>query len=203
MKLFRLFAIVAATLTLCTVSARAEDHPPGSPAPASPAAPAPAAAHEKPAARREDIEPKTLTEAMTALKITRADRDHAETDLAAESEAHGKTKALLKSTNEIATKAKADLDTANTNLLAMTGERDREKTAHAKTKENLTLMEGALGVHGVSPATAVKSGAEEKAKPSISHTALLAELQNATTLEARAALVQTFKTAVEEKRLVA
>lgn len=161
MKLFRLFAIVAATLTLCSVSARAEDNPGGTPPPASPPAPAPAAAHEKPAARREDIEPKTLTEAMSALKLARTDRDLAESDLAAETAAHGKTKALLKSTNEIATKAKADFETASTNFLAMTGERDREKAAHDKTKENLTLMEGALGVHGVSLEKAVKGAKSE------------------------------------------
>src|SRR4030095_9052744 len=104
-------------------------------------------AQEKPAARREDIEPATLFEARTALKTARDDRDKAETDLAAEVEAHGKTRQLLKSTADIATKAKADLDIANQSIASITSDRDREKAPHDTTKEQLTLAEAALGVH--------------------------------------------------------
>lgn len=166
MKLSRLHALAALTLTFTVVSARAET--PAAPAPAPAPAPtpppaAPAAAAAQIEARREDIEPKTLTESLTLLKTARADRDRAEKDHAAEVAAHTKNRELLKSTLEIATKAKADLETATTALTAMTQERDREKAAHDKTKETLTLAESALGVHGVTSANAVTAPSEEVA----------------------------------------
>lgn len=167
MKQLRLLAIAVA-LTFTAARAYCADAPPAtSPTPAAthPAAPAPApeAAAEKPAARREDAEPKTLAESLGLLKSARSDRDRAETDLAAAEVAHDKTKQLLKSTTEIATKSKADLEAAATNLTALSAERDREKTAHAKTQESLTLAEAALGVRGISSAEAVAAGAEASA----------------------------------------
>lgn len=79
-RLLGIFTVFVVSLFFCA-SARAADNPP---APAAPAeAPASPAATEKPTARREETEPETLTDAKTALKAVRAERDEAEKKLAA------------------------------------------------------------------------------------------------------------------------
>lgn len=151
------FLAVVFSCLFLSFSARAAE-PAAPPAPATqsdPAQPKPGAEVEKPAARREDVEPSTLTEAKTFLKTARDDRDKAEGELGAEQASHGKTKELLKNTLELCKTAQSERDTANASLKTMTGERDSEQKAHGKTKELLTLAEAAAGVLGVDPAKAV------------------------------------------------
>ena len=161
-----LLALLALTFTFLIADSRAQEAPPAQPAASqqqTPPAPTQKAAQEKPAARREDVEPKTLAEANTLLNEARGDRDKAEADRAAAEAAHGKTQQLLKSTTDIATKAKADLDTANATIATRDKELADEKATHAKTQESLTLAEAALGVHGVDPKKAVTSTSETTA----------------------------------------
>lgn len=167
----RSFALlVAACAALAfSPSARAETAPPAAPpAEQQPPAPAPAAAAAKPAARREDVEPETLPAALASLKTARADRDTAESDLAAEQAEHGKTKQLLSGTLEIATKAKADLALAQTEITTLTAARDKAVSEQGKTKELLTLAEAACGVLGVDPANAVPAASEAPAGKTLS-----------------------------------
>ena len=156
----------ALTLIAFTAETRAQDTPPaaGATQQPPPAQPAPAqAAQEKPAARREDVEPKTLAEANTLLKEARTDRDQAEADLSAERAEHGKTKELLKNTTAIATKAKADLATRDQELADEKAAHTKTKEVHESDKELLTLAQSACGVMGVDPKKAVAAASEATA----------------------------------------
>jgi multidrug efflux pump subunit AcrA (membrane-fusion protein) len=84
-RLFAVFLSVFASLWLVP-AARAEGEPPPKPASEQPAPAAPAEPPATPEARREDVEPSTLTEARSALTEARAERDQAEADLAAANE---------------------------------------------------------------------------------------------------------------------
>ncbi len=116
----------------------------------------PAPAAEKPAARREDTEPKTLTEAITLLKSARADRDLAESTLATEEASHAKTRELAQNAINAGNTFKAERDQARADLATMTGQHAAEVKEHGKTKGLLALAEGAAGILGVSRTDAVQ-----------------------------------------------
>lgn len=194
----RFTAFIAILFTVFFIAdARAQEAPPapgaGTPTPAQ--TPAPAASQTPPEARREDVEPKTLAEATALLKSARTDRDKAEKDRDDERAAHDKTKQLLKSTNEIATRTKDELATANTNLATVTRERDDERAAHGKTKELLTLAEGACGVHGVDPKQAIKQERAETPEAQFTQDEWAAKLSGAPNVEERAKVLAAFRKA--------
>ena len=80
-----------------------------------------------------------------------------------EEAAHEKTKGLLKTTLETAQGAVKERDDLKASLSTVTKERDDEKAAHTKTKELLTLAEGALAVKGVKADQVVPASADDGA----------------------------------------
>ncbi len=149
-------AILACTFAFAVASAHAEDPatppipPPTPPAPTEESTPVP-----KPAARREDVEPKTLTDAKGALKSARDDRDAAESELTSERAAHDKTKQILKATLETCQAAQSDLATLKASLESITKERDALQSEQKKTAAHLTHLEALCNVKGIDAKNAV------------------------------------------------
>lgn len=152
-------------------------------------------------ARREDTEPETLPAALAELKKARGDRDDAETKLAAEELNHGKTKELLKTTLEAAKSAQAERDAAQQQLATVTQERDTERAAHGKTKEQLGLAEAALGVQGISAAQAVPAATQPAASEKLTAASFDQKLRAEKDPAKRKEIMAEFSKAAKEGRL--
>lgn len=151
--------------------------------------PAHGGAAEKPAARREDVEPKTLADAKDALKTARGDRDKAEKDLVDEKAAHDATKKELATANETAGKVAALEKERDDAVTARDGATKARDEFVSKLKAGLQLTDAQVGAlnggdssviavavtelaarkavelaaaQGVPPVTQTKPGAEQK-----------------------------------------
>jgi hypothetical protein len=170
-RAFLPFLIALFACVFCASAHAAEVSPP---APAPAPTPAAESTPEKPAARREDVEPETLADAKALLKTARAERDAAEKNLNTAEDSVKVVTADLDAARASFKDAKTKLDAAEAKALAESGKftnlTAEVKAALALTDEQVTnlVSDKAIipaAIQGIAMAKAVEIAASQGIPP--------------------------------------